>query len=189
MVSRTQGELLNAALEAKDLGATTDQILATIARMITRPTAASEEFEGYLSGVRDVAILYYDGLPEGQKPKGGCVPHLCATARLNALMGDDQIKVIRLVVTKYGIPDGPISMPVLLDRLSDNLLNDLRSAAALKVEHGDCLESVYALIQQALIKLLLIQTVEPNLVEKSITHALETGKPIAEAIEFAEGRV
>ncbi|MFD8529502.1 hypothetical protein ACFV0L_18980 [Streptosporangium canum] len=185
-ISRTRKNLFNAAQQLSKAGGTTTHILHTIARMTAGPTATPGQFEQETASVFDMAGFFYDDLSSEYERKTGATPYPHETAKFDDLIGDDQTKVIQHVINNFGEPDQPPALPIVL---ADELLNGLRKAAALKIEHGDTFIEVYYRVRVALFMLLLTQSITRELAIESIDHALATGKTIAEAVAHMDGQL
>ncbi|MEV4472897.1 hypothetical protein [Nonomuraea sp. NPDC049504] len=188
MITRSRAELRAAAMEVRDAGATTTQILHTVARMLTKPAAAPEQIEVNEANVRDMASFWFDELSDEYTREQGFTPYSWETAKFDDLTGRDQAWVVGRVIEQFGEPDTMPRHPAPV-RLADHLLTGLRRAAALKVEYGEHFAPTYAEIREALITLLGTQSVERELAIESIGHALATGKGIAEAVAYMDGQL
>ncbi|MEU7891782.1 hypothetical protein AB0B45_02830 [Nonomuraea sp. NPDC049152] len=182
----TRSELLAAVEAVRDAGGTTTQMLHTIARMTAGPAATPPQFEQETGSVFDTAGFYYDDLSSEYERDTGATPYPHQTATFDDLTGDDQMKVIQHVIDTFGELDEPPAPPVLL---AEQLLNCLRTAAALKLEHGPHFGPAYVSVRTSLITLLATQSVDDLLANESIDHALTTGKGIAEAVAYMDGQL
>ncbi|MEU1880912.1 hypothetical protein ABZ470_26695 [Streptosporangium sp. NPDC020072] len=189
LTTGTCGELLVAATEVRDAGGTTTQMLHTIARMLTGPNASPPQIEQKTVSVFNTAGFYYDDLSSEYETETGATPYPHETATFDDLVGHDQMRVIRYVITSHGEPDTLVEPPAPPVELADHLLNGLRKAATLKVESGPHFGPTYLSIREALVTLLRTQSVNRTLAVESINYALETGKCITEAVAHVDGQL
>ncbi|MGI5281752.1 hypothetical protein ACQEVF_59425 [Nonomuraea polychroma] len=188
MITRTRAELRATAMEVREAGATTTQILQTVARMLTGPAATLEKFERNVADVLDTAGFWFDELSDEYIRELGSTPYPWQTAKFDDLTGRDQAWVVGRVIQQFGDPDVKPERPAPI-RLADQLLTSLRRAAALKVEFGDHFMPVYRGVRDSLITLLGTQSVDRELALEAIDHALTTGKGIAEAVAHLDGQL
>lgn len=187
MITRTRAELRAAAMEARDAGATTTQILQTVAWMLTQSAATPEEFERNVANVSDMASFWFDELSDTCTREQGFTPYPWETATFDDLTGRDQAWVVGRVIEQFGDPDVAPRRPAQI-RLADHLLDGLRKTAALRVEYGSTYDPVYSSIYTTLLHLLRRhQSLHIELAAESIDQALTSGKSIAESISLVIG--
>ncbi|WP_433355473.1 hypothetical protein ACQP25_16825 [Microtetraspora malaysiensis] len=188
MITRTRADLFEASDQARDAGATTTQMLHTIARMLTAPAASPVECEDHVASVLDTAANHFDELSGEHELKTGTTPYPHETATFDDLLGDDQQSVIRHVINFYGELDRPTEPPAPI-ALAEHLLDGLRKATALRGEYGDTFTEVYSRVRTTLFALLRTQSISSDLATESIDHALESGKSLAEAVAYVDGQL
>ncbi|MFG3438416.1 hypothetical protein ACGF0J_14325 [Nonomuraea sp. NPDC047897] len=189
MTAPTRTQLLHAVEDVRDAGGTTTHMLHTIARMTAGPAATPDQFQRETASVFAMAGFYYDDLSGEYKRTIGATPYPHETATFDHLTGADQMKVIQHVINEFGDLDENIDLPAPPIALADNLLHCLRKAAALKVESGPHFGPVYTSVRESLVALLATQSVDRALAIESVNRALETGKGIAEAVAYVDGRL
>ncbi|WP_214317126.1 hypothetical protein [Nonomuraea sediminis] len=101
---RTRTELLAAVKEVRNEGGTTSQMLATIARMLTNPSAP-EEFEENLAAVTQAAAFHF-----AYEKDTGATPYP-DDATYDDLTPEGQMVVIRSVVFEFGERDDAAETP------------------------------------------------------------------------------
>jgi len=183
----TRAELLKAVEEVRDAGGTTTHMLHTIARMSAGPAATPAQFEQDTHSVFDTAGFYYDDLSSEYKRTTGKTPYPHETATFDDLTGDDQKRVIQLVINEIGDPDeAEKPAPIVL---ADLLLDGLRMAMMLRAEYGEHFRPAVDKTRAALVALLLTQSVGSQLAREAIGHALTTGCGISEAVAEMDGQL
>ncbi|MEV1170118.1 hypothetical protein [Nonomuraea sp. NPDC049784] len=193
-IRRSRGELFWAVARVRNAGGTTTHQLATIARMLTGPTATADQYEHERASVFDTAGFHFDELSSEYERTTGATPYPWETATFDDLTGADQKKVIRGVVYTHAEPDEDDETvrreePALPIALMDHMLDGLRKAAALKVEHGSTYAPAYNSVWTCLYLLLRDQSLSIVLAAEAIDHALTTGKGIAEAVAYMDGQL